>query len=55
VVVSERLMLVITIEFIRFPFIENVPVPAGNETLLFNRKRISKEEYCVMPLSKIPS
>jgi hypothetical protein len=55
VVVSERLMLVITIELIRFPFIENVPVPAGNAILLFNRKRISKEEYCVIPLSKIPS
>ncbi len=55
VLASERLILVILIEFTRFPFIEKVPVPAGNETLSFNRKRISKDENCVMPLSKIPS
>ena len=52
---SERLMLVIIIEFIKFPLMEKVPVPAAKETLLFNRNRISKEECCVMPLSKMPS
>ena len=52
---SERLILVILIEFIKFPLMEKVPVPAAKGTLLFKRNRISKEEYCVMPLSKIPS
>ena len=39
----------------KFPLIENVPVPATRGILLFKRKRISNEEYSVIPFSKIPS
>jgi len=53
--VSTMFLFVILIEEFKFPFIEKFPVPMAKSVFPFNRKRISKEEYSVIPLSKIPS
>ena len=52
---SAMLMLVTFRVLMAFPLIENVPVPGTKPATPFKRKRISKEENCVTPLSYIPS